>query len=248
MSDPPNYFDARIASRTRTYWPHLFDPAVVDPCVEFLATLAGAGPALEFGVGTGRIAIPLAARGVPVHGIDLSPDMVAVLQHEPGGEKVEVTVGDIASTTGPDVDTPFTLVYLLRNTLANLTTQDAQVACFENAAAQLAPTGTFVVELYVPQLRRLPPGQTVHPFEVTPGHVGFDEYEPATQTSTSHHFWFVDGAVESFAAPFRYAWPSELDLMARLAGLRLRERWADWDRSPFTSESDSHVSVYEKPA
>jgi len=212
--------------------------------VEFLAGLAGDGAALELGIGTGRIAIPLRRRGVAVHGIDLSPDMVAELRATPGSEDIGVTVGDFAATR---VGGTFRLAYLLRNTIMNLTTQDAQVACFQNVAAHLEPGGCFVIEVIVPALQRLPPGETVRAFAVTPTHLGFDEFEVATQLAISHHYWMLDGQFESFSAPFRYVWPSELDLMARLAGMTLRDRWSDWARSPFTSDSTQHVSVWETP-
>jgi SAM-dependent methyltransferase len=240
---PENYFDERIARTSEAKWPEIFDPAVVDPAVSFLADLAGSGPVLELAIGTGRIALPLSRRGVEVHGIELSPAMVAELRRKPGNEPIDVTIGDMATTT---VAPTFTLTYLVRNSLANLATQDAQVACFENVAAHLEPGGSFVIELYVPQLRRLPPGQSVHPFTVTPTHLGFEDYDVATQIAWSHHYWFTDGRVETFSAPFRYVWPAELDLMARLAGMTLRERWSDWDRRPFTAESTSHISVWTK--
>jgi SAM-dependent methyltransferase len=240
---PADYFGERIATSYREKWPHLFDPEVVDPTVSFLAELAGTGAALEFGVGTGRIAIPLSRRGVRVHGIDLSAAMVAQMRTTPGSETIGATTGDFATTR---VDGTFRLVYLVRNTIANLTTQDAQVECFRNAAAHLEPGGCFVIELYIPDLQRLPPGETVHAFTVTPTHLGFDVYDVATQTAYSHHYWLVDGTLETFSAPFRYAWPAELDLMARLAGMRLCERWSDWKRAPFTSSSRNHVSVWEK--
>jgi hypothetical protein len=241
---PTNYFDGAIARSYETRWPELFAPAAIDPVVAFLAGLAGDGAALELGVGTGRIAIPLSRRGVGVHGIDLSPAMVAELRAKPGTEGIGVTVGDFATTRVPG---SFRLAYLLRNTIMNLTTQDAQVACFENVAAQLEPGGCFVIEVIVPALQRLPPGETVRPFAVTPAHLGFEEYEVATQIAISHHYWMLDGQLETFSAPFRYVWASELDLMARLAGLTLRERWSDWARSPFTGDSTQHVSVWEKP-
>ena len=244
-----NYFDRRIARTYEARWPELFEPAAIDPVVEFLAALvptsAGAGAALELGVGTGRIAIPLARRGVGVHGIDLSPDMLAELRARPGADAVGVTLGDFATTR---VDGRFTLAYLLRNTIMNLTSQDEQVACFQNAAAHLEPGGRFVIEVGVPALRRLPPGETVRAFTVTAAHLGFEEYEVATQVAFSHHWWVADGQVETFSAPFRYVWPSELDLMARLAGMTLRERWSDWSRTPFTRDSGQHISVWEKPA
>jgi Methyltransferase domain len=241
---PKNYFDERVAKSYEARWPELFEPAAVDPVVEFLAGLAGDGAALELGVGTGRIALPLSRRGVRVHGIDLSPDMLAELRTRPGAERIGVTLGDFSTTR---VDGSFRLAYLLRNTIMNLTTQDAQVACFQNVAGQLDPGGWFVIEVVVPALRRLPPGETVRAFAVTPAHLGFEEFDVATQIAWSHHWWMLDGRAETLSAPFRYAWPSELDLMARLAGLTLRERWSGWNREPFTGDSTQHVSVWEKP-
>jgi hypothetical protein len=243
--EPGNYFDEPVAARFDERYSHQADPAVVEPIVDFLAMLAGGGAALEFGVGTGRIALPLARRGVPVHGIELSPAMAARLAAKAGAGKVAVTIGDFAGTRAPGT---FTLVYLVANTIMNLTTQDAQVACFENAAAHLEPGGCFAIEVLVPRLRRLPPGDTLQPFDLSPGHVGIDEYDVATQALVSHHYWLEDGRVEVFSPPFRYVWPAELDLMARLAGMTLRERWAGWEREPFASESGKHVSVWEKPA
>jgi len=213
--------------------------------VSFLAELAGTGAALELGIGTGRLAIPLSHRGVRVHGIDLSPDMVAQLQAKPGTDAIGVTIGDVATTR---VGGSFKLAYLVRNTIMNLTTQDAQLACFQNVATQLEPGGCFVIEVVVPELQRLPPGETVRAFTVTPTHLGFDEYDVTSQNLISHHYWMADGQLETFSAPFRYVWPSELDLMARLAGMTLRERWSDWTRKPFMSASRQHVSVWEKTA
>ncbi|HEV7650510.1 MAG TPA: class I SAM-dependent methyltransferase [Actinophytocola sp.] len=238
---PQNTFDERIAATYEAKWPELFEPAAIEPVVDFLAGQVGDGAALEFGVGTGRIAVPLRRRGVPVHGIDLSRPMAARV---PPGEGVEVIIGDFATTR---VAGPFRLVYLVRNTITNLTAQDEQVACFRNAAAHLEPGGRFVVEVYVPRLRRLPPGQTVHPFTVTPGHLGFEEYDFTAQLARSHHYWVVDGTLETYSTPHRYVWPAELDLMARLAGLTLHERWASWTREPFTGDSEAHVSVWRKP-
>jgi SAM-dependent methyltransferase len=240
----PNYFDQRIAATYEAKWPHLFDPAVLDPAVSFLAELAVSGTALELGIGTGRVALPLSRRGIRVHGIELSPAMAAQLRAKPGAESIGVTIGDFATTT---VDGTFGLAYLVRNTIMNLTTQDQQVDCFRNVAAQLGPGGCFVIEVIVPDLQRLPPGETVRAFTVTPEHLGFDEYDIAAQGLISHHYWMRDGELETFAAPFRYVWPSELDLMARLAGMSLRERWSDWHREPFTSASRSHISVWQKP-
>jgi SAM-dependent methyltransferase len=238
-----NYFDERIAESYEAKWPNLFEPAVIDPVVSFLADLAGSGAALELGIGTGRIALPLSQRGVRVHGIDLSPAMIAQLRAKPGAGDIDVTTGDFATTT---VGGTFKLAYLVRNTIENLTTQDEQVECFRNVAAQLEPGGCFVIEVEVPALQRLPPGETIRAFTVTPTHLGFDEYDIAAQGLVSHHFWVDDGQLEVFSAPFRYVWPSELDLMARLAGMTLRERWSGWKHEPFTSESTKHVSVWEK--
>jgi SAM-dependent methyltransferase len=215
--------------------------AELDATVDFLADLAAAGPALELGVGTGRVALPLARRGVRVHGIELSDAMVARLREKPGAEDVDVTIGDFATAR---VDGTFSLAYLVFNTIMNLTTQDDQVACFENVAAHLEPGGCFVIEVEVPQLQRLPPGETVRPFAVTPTHLGFDEYDVAAQGQISHHYTVRAGEVDVVSMPFRYVWPAELDLMARIAGMALSERWSGWRREPFTSESTSHVSVW----
>ncbi|MCU1373381.1 MAG: Methyltransferase [Actinomycetia bacterium] len=240
-----NHFDEPVAARYDANEADMFEPAVVDSAVDFLARLAGDGGALELGIGTGRIALPLHRRGVPVHGIELSPAMVERLRAKPGADDIDVTVGDFATTR---VDGTFRLAYLVFNTINNLTTQDEQVECFGNVAAHLEPGGCFVVEVGVPQLQRLPPGETVRAFALSPTRLGFDEYHVATQGLVSHHHRLVNGAFEVVAMPFRYVWPSELDLMARLAGMRLRERWSNWDREPFTSESRAHVSVWEKTA
>jgi SAM-dependent methyltransferase len=239
------YFDERVAARYDESEAEMFDPAVVDPVVDFLAELAGSGRALELGIGTGRIAIPLARRGVPVHGIELSRAMAARLRAKPGADDVEVTIGDFATTT---VEGTFSVAYLVFNTIGNLTTQEAQVACFRNVAAHLEPGGCFVIEVGIPELQRLPPGETMHVFQASPTHWGIDEYDVANQGLTSHHFELVDGHFERLSLPFRYVWPAELDLMAQLGGMRLRERWRGWKREPFTSDSSKHVSVWEKPA
>jgi SAM-dependent methyltransferase len=223
----------------------MFDPAVVEPVVDLLVELAGNGRALELGIGTGRIALPLAQRGVPVYGIELSNAMAARLRAKPGGEEIGVTIGDFATTT---VDGTFSVAYLVFNTIMNLTTQAAQVACFRNVAAHLEPGGCFVIEVGVPELQRLPPGETLRAFHVSETRWGLDEYDVARQGLTSHHFEIVDGRLERLSIPFRYAWPAELDLMAQLAGMRLRERWSGWKREPFTSDSRKHVSVWEKAA
>lgn len=240
------YFDARIAAAYDAASADRFDPAVLDPTVDLLAELAGDGAALELGIGTGRVALPLSGRGVPVHGIDNSPAMVDLLRAKPGAEAIEVTIGDLATTR---VDRTFRLVYLVFNTIMNLTTQDEQVACFELAATHLEPGGSFVVEVAVPDLRRLPPGETVRAFAVSPQYVGFDRYTDMTEAQllTSHHYRVVGGQLDVFAVPFRYVWPAELDLMARIAGLVRRERWSDWTGQPFTGESTTHVSVWQKP-
>jgi SAM-dependent methyltransferase len=218
---------------------------VVGPMVDVLAELAG-GPALEFAVGTGRVALPLSARGVDVQGIELSAHMAAQLRKKPGAERVPVTVGDMTNTRVPG---SFRLVYLVANTIMNVTTQDEQVAVFLNAGAHLTPGGCFVVEVIVPQLREVPVGTTGRIFALEPDHVGIETFDDLVgQIAWSHHWVEVDGRLLRHAAPFRYVWPSELDLMARLAGFRLRERWAGWDRSPFTSDSRSQVAVFEKEA
>jgi SAM-dependent methyltransferase len=239
------YFDERVAARYDESAAEMFDEEAVDPVVDLLVEIAGGGRALELGIGTGRIALPLAQRGVPVQGIDMSKAMVARLHAKPGGEDIAVTIGDFATTT---VDGSFSLAYLVFNTISNLTTQAAQVACFRNVAAHLEPGGCFVVEVGVPGLQRLPPGETIRAFHVSETRWGFDEYDVVNQGLTSHHFEIVDGRVERLSVPFRYAWPSEYDLMAELAGLSLRERWGGWKREPFTSDSHKHVSVWEKPA
>ena len=239
------YFDEHVAARYDESAADMFDPAVVDPAVELLAELAGRGRALELGIGTGRIALPLAKRGVPVHGIELSRAMVAQLRAKAGGEDIGVTIGDFAVTT---VDGTFSVAYLVWNTIMNLTTQAAQVACFRNVAAHLEPGGCFVVEVGVPDLQRLPPGETLRALYLRDTNWGLDEYDVARQRLTSHHFEVVDGRLERLSIPFRYAWPSELDLMAELAGMTLRDRWSGWKREPFTSDSRQHVSIWEKPA
>jgi SAM-dependent methyltransferase len=236
-------FGEEVAARYDEILADQSTPAAVEPVVDFLSALAGDGPALEFGVGTGRIALPLAARGVQVHGIDLSPAMVARLREKPGGHEVTTTIGDFATTRVPG---EFALVYLLCNTIMNLTSQAAQVACFNNAAAHLAPGGTFVINVVVPDLRRLPPGETMVVFDHSATHVGIDEYDVANQGVISHHYRRIDGELRYSSAPFRYVWPGELDLMAEMAGLTFRERWEGWKREPFTSESRRQLSAWTK--
>jgi hypothetical protein len=242
---PEDHFGERVAVRYDESAADMFAPAVVDPVVDFLAELAGDGAALELGIGTGRIAIPLMRRGVRVHGIDLSAAMVVGLHAKPEAEGIGVTIGDFATTT---VERTFSVAYLVFNTIMNLTSQDEQVACFQNAAAQLEPGGCFVIEVEVPALQRLPPGETVRAFTVSASRLGFDEYDVVSQGQISHHYVLVDGQLEALSVPFRYVWPSELDLMARLAGMTLRERWSGWKHEPFTAESTKHVSVWEKTA
>jgi len=238
------YFDERVAARYDESSADMFDPAVVDPVLDLLVELAGDGRALELGIGTGRIALPLARRGVPVHGIELSKAMASKLRAKPGGDDIGVTIGDFATMT---VDGTFSLAYLVFNTISNLTTQAEQVACFRNVAAHLEPGGCFVIEVGIPELQRLPPGEMFRVFHASETRWGIDEYDVANQGLISHHFEIVDGRLERNSVPFRYTWPAELDLMAQLAGMRLRERWSGWRREPFTSESRKHVSVWEKP-
>lgn len=227
-------------------------PEAIVPVVDVLADLADGGPVLELAIGTGRIAVPLAARGVPVSGIELSRAMAARIGGKPGGGQIDVTIGDMTTTLFDGAVAPgeFSLVYLVFNTIDNVTTQDGQVDVFRNAAAHLRPGGLFLVEVVIPGLRRMPPGQDTVPFTVAPddggGYVGFDRYDVATQLYTSNHVTVTPDGGRFHVVPFRYAWPAEMDLMARIAGLRLKHRWADWDRSPFEHESTKHVSVWEK--
>jgi SAM-dependent methyltransferase len=238
-----DYFSEIAAHYDQSAGPE-FDPEVVGSTVDLLAELAGHGSALEFAIGNGRIALPLAARGVPVSGIELSAAMAEHLRAKDDEQRIEVTIGDMATTR---VGRSFRLVYLVFNTIGNLTTQDQQVACFANAAAHLEAGGFFVIEVTVPDLRRLPPGEDARVFAHAAGYVGYDRYvDLVAQQAVSHHFVADGSGAREFQTPFRYAWPSELDLMAQLAGMSLRHRWAAWDRSPFNGESTSHVSVWEK--
>ena len=222
----------------------MFDPDVLGPTVDLLADLAGDGAALEFAVGTGRVALPLAARDVPVSGIELSVPMADRLRAKDDAQRVKVTIGDMATTR---VDGMFRLVYLVFNAIGNLITQEQQVMCFANAAAHLEPGGYFLIEVGVPDMRRLPPGEDARVFAHTPGYVAYDRYtDLVAQQAMSHHFAADGSGVRESKSPFRYVWPSELDLMAKLAGMSLCNRWAWWDRSPFTGDSRSHVSVWEK--
>jgi SAM-dependent methyltransferase len=223
----------------------MFQPAVVGPALDLLQRLTAGAAALEFGVGTGRLAIPLARRGVEVHGIDISAEEIERLRAKPGGDAVRVTVGDYTTTR---VAGDFGLVYLVFNTIMNVTTQDGQVDAFRNAAAHLRPGGRFLIEVMVPDLRRLPPDRTFVPFRADAAGFGLDEYDVVRQGLVSHHIDLGGGSPRYSSGPFRYVWAAELDLMARLAGMRLRDRWGGWKEEPFTAESASHVSVWEKPA
>jgi SAM-dependent methyltransferase len=245
---PNDQFDDRVARAYDAASAEMFRPEVIRPTVAVLADLArrhdgSSGAALEFAVGTGRIALPLRGRGVTVHGIEISAAMVGRLRAKTGGDAIPVATGDMATTR---LGRTFRLVYLVFNSISNLLDQEEQVACFANAARHLEPSGRFVVEAGVPDLRRLPPGERFVTFDVSPDHLGIDEYEPSRQRLTSHHVWLPGG--RTFDSRHRYVWPSELDLMARLAGLELEHRWADWDRSPFTDESPRHVSTWRKPS
>lgn len=222
----------------------MFAPEVVEPAVEFLARLAESSPALGFAIGTGRIGIPLRRRGVPVTGIELSEAMTRRLRAKISKADLPVVVGDMATTTVPG---QFGLVFLVWNSISNLRTQEEQVECFRNAARHLAPGGRFVIELFVPPLRRLPPGQVAVPFDVSEAHTGFDTFDLVTQGCNSHHYTRrPDGTIRHGVGHFRYIWPAECDLMAQLAGMVLESRVEDWNGSPFTSESDTHVSVWRK--
>jgi SAM-dependent methyltransferase len=243
---PEDHFGEEVAARYDEESASMFEPDVLRPTVEVLAELAAGGHALEFAVGTGRVALPLSDRGVPVSGIELSRAMAERLRAKDGVNRVAVTIGDMASIR---VDGQFRLVYLVYNSIGNLNTQDQQVACFANAAQHLEPGGCFLVEVGVPELRRLPPGEDARVFSHSPGYVGYDRYvDLVAQQAVSHHFYADGSGVREISTPFRYVWPSELDLMARLAGMSLRYRWSGWDRSPFTGESVSHVSVWATPS
>jgi SAM-dependent methyltransferase len=242
-------WDAGTARRYDTPGTGMFAPEVLGPTVDRLAELAAGGRALEFAVGTGRVAVPLAQRGVPVEGIELSAAMVGQLRTKVDKKIVPVVLGDMIKARVPG---EFSLVYLVYNTISNLLTQDQQVECFRNAVRHLVPGGRFVVELWVPQLRTLPPGQVATVFRAEPGYVGLDTYDVLAQHVVSHHVRFDPDAAgaaqaEVFRSPHRYVWPAELDLMGLLAGLVLESRHADWAGAPFTSESPSHVSVYRLP-
>jgi SAM-dependent methyltransferase len=243
--DDDGYFDEAVAARYDENEQAQFERGEIDAAADLLAELAGDGRALEFAIGTGRIALPLAARGVDVAGIELSKAMAARLRAKPGGDAISVAIGDMTATT---VDGPFSLVYLVYNTIENITTQDGQVACFGNAAAHLSPGGHFLIEVGVPGLRTLPPGTTHQVFHASDDYWGIDEYDVLNQGLISHHIDNDNGTYRRTSMPFRYAWPAEFDLMAQLAGMTLRDRWAGWRREPFAADSTSHVSVWQKPA
>ncbi len=246
-SVPENRFIGEIARTYDQPGTGMFAGKVLEATVNCLVELTDGGAAMEFAIGTGRVAVPLAARGVPVTGIELSADMLEVLRSKPEATGITAVEGDMASTY---VEGEFSLVYLVFNTITNLTSQDEQVACFENAARHLHPGGRFVIETGVPSLRQLPPGNAGVPFAVSEDYIGIDDFIDRThkQISRSRHFSRrPDGSFSEFTAPFRYVWPAELDLMARIAGMTLEHRWAWWNRSPFTGESPSHVSVWRLP-
>ncbi|MGO9962171.1 MAG: class I SAM-dependent DNA methyltransferase [Acidimicrobiales bacterium] len=221
-----------------------FEPAVLGPIVDRLAELARGGAALEFAIGTGRVALALSARGIRVHGLELSPHMAEKLRAKSGADAVAVAIGDMTTARVPGT---FKLVYLVANTIMNVTTQEDQIAVFANAAAHLEPAGSFVVEVVVPQLRSVPAGEIGRVFTLAPDHVGIETFDDLVgQIAWSHHWMEIGGRLVRHSAPYRYVWPSELVLMAKVAGFRLRDRWAGWDRAPFTSDSVSQVAVFEK--
>jgi SAM-dependent methyltransferase len=235
------YFGERVAARYDDVSWGMFDPALLGATAAFMEEMADGGAALEFAIGTGRVAVPLAERGVKVAGMDNSEPMLRRLREKT--PEIEAVAGDMATT---HVDGDFSLVYLVFNTIFNLTTQDGQVACFENAAAHLQPGGRFVIEARVPEIQRLPPGQSVLPWRAAPDGMSYYVYDVVTQRLSGQHYYFNDGLIEASPTEMRYAWPAELDLMARIAGMRLAHRWGGWKKEPFTNLSPSHISVYEK--
>ncbi len=244
----PGWYDEAMAASYDDDTADEADLGALEPQLDLLEALAEGGPVLELAIGTGRVAIPLSARRLRVEGIEISPHMVARMRGKAAGDeaRIPVVIGDMTTATAPGAG-GFRLVYLVFNTIMNLLTQDAQIDCFRNAAAQLAPGGRFLVEVMVPELRRLPPGERYVVFDHDQRHVGIDEYDPVGQRLVSHHTTVREGGrVERSSARFRYAWPSELDLMARLAGMELEHRWEDWQRRPFTSDSRRHVSVWRR--
>ena len=244
--DEDGYFGEDVAAHYDETSAEMFAPEELGPTVDFLAARTMDGPALEFGIGTGRVALPLAARGIAVSGIDLSRAMVDRLRAKPGGASIPVVIGDFSTAVSEGLGT-FSLVYLVYSTIENLTSQAEQVACFRNAAAHLRPGGRFVIAVGLPDLQRLPPGETVRPFTVRPDHLGFDEFDIANQGLISHHYQLIDGAWRTLSVPFRYVWPAELDLMAELAGMQPTKRWSGWRSEPFTSQSRTLVAAWQKP-
>jgi SAM-dependent methyltransferase len=245
LGTPDPHLDPIVAASYDGSSAHEFEPRAIEAAVDVLAELAGDGTAVEFAIGTGRIAVPLTERGIDVQGVDISEPMLGQLRAKPGAHRISTTIGDMTTTVVGD---DFSVVYLVYNTIMNLRTQEAQVACFANAARHLHPGGRFVIETMVPELRRLGPGETIRPFDVSSQHLGFDEYiDLVDQILVSHHFHIDGDRVRTSSPPFRYVWPAELDLMARLAGLELEHRWADWERTPFSGDSTGHVSVWRKP-
>lgn len=244
LSIPDQHLDPVVAASYDAAVDSRFAPDLIADAVRLFTELADGGSVVEFAIGTGRLALPLAAADVPVSGFDASQPMLDELAKKPGADQVAVSVGDMTTTQIAD---DASLVYLVFNTIGNLRTQAKQVQCFRNAAAHLAPGGRFLIETNVPRLASLPPGETVRPFEVTPHHVGFDEFiDPVEQILVSHHYYINGDKVRTLSGAFRYVWPSELDLMAQLAGMTLESRWADWNRAPFTGDSPAHVSVWRK--
>jgi SAM-dependent methyltransferase len=215
------------------------EPAMIDT----LADLAGSGPALELGIGTGRVALPLFARGLQIHGLDASPRMLERLRSKPGGERIPVTFGDFEHVA---VDGPFSLVYVAFNTFFALLSQEAQVNCFANVARVLQPGGRFALEVFVPDVTRFTLGQNTLTNKVATDRVEITvtKHDPVEQVSTSQHVFITEAGIKLYPVKVRYAWPAELDLMARLAGLELKSRWSGWDQSEFTAQSGKHVSVY----
>jgi SAM-dependent methyltransferase len=241
---PQNHFVGAAAEFYDATSQEMFEPSLLRATTDFLADEAPGGAALEFGIGTGRVALPLSERDVSVHGIDISEDIIVQLRNKAGADAITTTVGDFAETI---VDGVFSLVYVVYNSISNLLEQSEWVQTFRNAARHLEPGGRFVMELWIQDLRRFPHGAVALPFDVSPTHIGFDTIDTATQRGVSHHYFFTGGRASTFESPYRYAWPAELDLMAELAGMTLRERWSDWDRSPFTNDSAKHISVWETP-
>lgn len=238
------YFDEKVASKYDEFSASMFTPEKIDPVVDFLVDLAGNGTALELGIGTGRIALPLYERGVQVDGIEMSHAMVNRLRTKPDGDKIGVTIGDFSTVaTGGR----YSVAYLVFNTIMNLTSQESQVSCFKNVASHLEPGGCFVIEVSVPRLQELPQGQHLRPYLLNETRMSFDEYDVSQQGLTSHHFTLEDGNWEKLSIPFRYVWPAELDLMAQIAGLVPVARWSDWNREPFTNDSKSLIAVWQKP-